>query len=253
MSRCYSNILITGEGSFLGDSFRKYASEHYPQLNIDTISLHGKKWLECDFSKYDSIFHVAGLAHSDTGKLTSYQKKSYYSVNTELAVETAGKALNDGVRQFIFMSSMLIYGDSLPMGRDGIIFKDTLPHPVGCYADSKFRAEQGLNRLIKEQNSEDGMKLAIIRSPMIYGAGCKGNYPKLSKLAMKCPVFPDIDNKRSMIYIENLCELICKIIIDQKDGVFTPQNSEYVKTSEMVRAIRKTEGKSLVLTTRKNR
>lgn len=83
---------------------------------------------------------------------------------------------------------------------------------------------------------------------MIYGKGSKGNYPVLSKFAKKLPVFPDIDNVRSMLYIENLCEFIRLMIINNECGIFMPQNSEYTRTSDMVKMIAEQGGHKIYMT-----
>ncbi|PRY82680.1 hypothetical protein [Alkalibacterium olivapovliticus] len=83
---------------------------------------------------------------------------------------------------------------------------------------------------------------------MVYGKGCKGNYTKLSSLAVKTPLFPKYNNKRSMIYIDNLSEFIKQVINNKSTGLFFPQNSEYVNTSEMVKKIAEFRGKKLILT-----
>ena len=252
-------ILITGAGSYIGESFRKYASKHYPQFKIDAISMHGSEWKNYDFSKYDSIFHVAGIAHADIKKASKEEKRRYYEVNTKLAVETARKARNEGVRQFIFMSSMLIYGEAAPIDKDKIITKDTQPEPSNFYGDSKWQADRRIGKLgNKELNTNNillesglgktGFWTAIVRCPMVYGERCKGNYPKLSKLARKIPVFPDIHNKRSMIYIGNLCEFICRLIINGSAGIFYPQNAEVTGTAELFKAIRTAYGKKTYIT-----
>lgn len=72
---------------------------------------------------------------------------------------------------------------------------------------------------------------------MIYGKGSKGNYPTLAQMARKLPVFPDVQNERSMLYIENLCEFLCQVMIRGESGIFWPQNAEYSKTSEIVKMI----------------
>jgi len=121
----------------------------------------------------------------------------------------------------------------------GVITKDTQPKPKSNYGRSKLQAEE----LIEPLGNEN-FKVAILRPPMIYGKGCKGNYPRLAKLAIKTPFFPDVKNKRSMIYIDNLCEFIKLIIEERSSGLFFPQNEEYVNTSEMVKIIAKANNKS---------
>lgn len=236
-------ILITGAKSYIGTSFEGYAVLHYPDFILDTIDMHGEEWKNKDFSDYDTIFHVAGIAHADVGHVDDNKRALYYSVNTELAIETAKKAKREGVRQFIFMSSMIIYGDSAPYGKAKVISINSKPNPANYYGDSKWRADKGIREL-----ADDRFSVAILRPPMIYGRGCKGNYAVLAKLAKKLPVFPDINNQRSMLYIENLCELLCQLIESGKGGVFFPQNAEYVRTSEIVREIRNTMNRPIPLT-----
>jgi len=196
-------ILITGANSYIGTSFENYIKEHYSnEYIVDTVDMIDGSWREKDFSEYDSVFHVAGIAHSDNGKISEEKAKLYYSVNTDLTVETATKAKADGVKQFIFMSSAIVYGESAPIGKSKVITKDTPVNPANCYGDSKVQAEKGIEPL-----NDDSFKVVILRPPMIYGKGSKGNYPLMAKLALKTPIFPYVKNERSMLYVENLCEL----------------------------------------------
>ena len=118
-------ILITGANSYIGMSFEKYLNENFPEsYSVDTVDMIEAAWRQKDFSGYDSVFHVAGIAHSDNGKISSEKEKLYYAVNTDLTVETAKKAKSDGAKQFIFMSSAIVYGDSAPIGKSKIITKD---------------------------------------------------------------------------------------------------------------------------------
>jgi UDP-glucose 4-epimerase len=230
-------ILITGKDSYIGTSLEKWLSQWPDKYTVDTVDMISDSWKEKDFSKYDVVFHVAGIAHvSSDPKL----KNLYYKVNRDLTIATARKAKNEGVQQFIFMSSIIVYGDS---PSNGVIDRNTVPKPSNFYGDSKLQAEEGIKPLENES-----FKIVILRPPMIYGKGSKGNYPRLAKLARKVPVFPDIDNQRSMLHIDNLCEFI-KLMIDNKEsGLFFPQNKEYVKTSEMVRLIAEVHGKKIRLT-----
>ena len=230
-------ILITGKDSYIGTSLEKWLSQWPDKYTVDTVDMTSASWKEKDFSKYDVVFHVAGIAHvSSDPKL----KNLYYKVNRDLTIATARKAKNEGVQQFIFMSSIIVYGDS---PSNGVIDRNTVPKPSNFYGDSKLQADEGIKPLENES-----FKIVILRPPMIYGKGSKGNYPRLAKLARKVPVFPDIDNQRSMLHIDNLCEFI-KLMIDNKEsGLFFPQNKEYVKTSEMVRLIADVHGKKIRLT-----
>jgi len=236
-------ILITGANSYIGTSFEKYIKENYPdEYIVDTVDMIDGSWREKSFAGYDSVFHVAGIAHSDGGKTSEEKAKLYYAVNTNLTIETAQKAKEDGAKQFIFMSSAIVYGNSAPIGKNKIITKDTPVAPANCYGDSKVQAENGLNEL-----ADDNFKVVILRPPMIYGKGSKGNYPTLAKFAKKSPFFPYVKNERSMLYIGNLVEFVRLMIENEESGVFFPQNAEYSNTSQMVKEIGAVHGKKVRL------
>lgn len=231
-------VLITGANSYIGTSFEKYAADHYKsELTVDTVDMIGDSWESKDFSSYDAIYHIAGLAHSDVGNVSNIVKNKYYAVNTDLAIKTCKKAKTEGVHQFVYMSSAIVYGDSAPYGKTKRITADIEPKPDNFYGDSKWQADKGVRQL-----ADDSFIVTVLRPPMIYGKGSKGNYPKLSKMAKIVPFFPNILNERSMLYIDNLCEFLCQVIILEKGGVFWPQNAEYVRTSEMVQLIAETRG-----------
>lgn len=234
-------ILITGANSYIGTSFENYINQ-FEGFQVDVIDMINPKWREKSFKGYDVVFHVAGIAHSDTGKVTEERKQFYYKINTDLTVETAQKAKSDGVSQFIFMSSAIVYGDSAPIGINKVITKDTKTSPANFYGDSKVQAEIGLSKL-----DDDSFKVVILRPPMIYGNGSKGNYPLLSKFAKKLPFFPNVKNQRSMLYVGNLVEFIRLMIENEERGTFFPQNKEYVSTSEMVKVIGSVHGKKVRL------
>lgn len=237
-------VLITGAGSYIGESFSEYAKKHYPALKIDTLDMLDPEWKNRSFSEYDIIYHVAGLAHADVGNVDETTKAKYYAVNTDLAVEVCSKAKEDGVKEFIFMSSMIVYGDSAPYGKSKIIDDYTVPVPSNFYGDSKLQADVAVREM-----ANDNFKVVVLRPPMIYGKNSRGNYQTLSKLARKLPVFPNIDNERSMLYIDNLCEFLCQLMLVKKfeksSIVLIPQNAEWTQTSEMVKEIAEAAGKNI--------
>ena len=235
-------ILITGANSYIGTSFEKYVSQWPEKYETDTVDMIDGSWREKSFAGYDAVFHVAGIAHSDNGKISEEKEKLYYSVNTDLTIETAKKAKEDGVKQFVFMSSAIVYGESAPIGNQKIITKETPVSPANCYGDSKVQAEKGLKEL-----EDDRFKVVILRPPMIYGKGSKGNYPVLVKFAKKLPLFPYVRNERSMLYIGNLVEFVRLMIENEERGTFWPQNAEYSNTSELVRMIGAAHGKKVRL------
>lgn len=236
-------ILITGANSYIGTSLEKWLMQWAEEYEVDTVDMVDGSWRKKDFSGYDVVFHVAGIAHADVGHVSEERKAFYYKINTELAIETAQKAKKDGVGQFIFMSSIIIYGDSASIGRKKIVTKNTVPHPGNFYGDSKLQAEKGILKL-----RDNSFKTVVLRPPMIYGAGSKGNYPLLVKIAKKSPIFPKVQNERSMLCIENLCEFVRLMIQNQEDGIFFPQNKEYVQTSQMVKLIGNAYGKKIYFT-----
>ena len=235
-------ILITGANSFIGTSLEAYLRQWPEAYQVDTVDMLDGSWRQRSFSGYDAVFHVAGIAHSDTGKVSEARKALYYQVNRDLTVETAKKAKADGVGQFVFMSSAIVYGDSAPIGKQKMITRETPVSPSNFYGDSKVQAEQGILPL-----AEEGFKVVILRPPMIYGAGCKGNFVMLSKVAEKLPVFPAVKNQRSVLYIENLTEFVRLMIDNGESGIFWPQNREYANTSELVAMIGAAHGKKILL------
>lgn len=239
-------ILITGAGSYIGDSFKEYAGKYYPGFSIDLMDMIDGQWREKSFSSYDIVYHVAGIAHSDIGKVDEGVKEKYYFVNTDLAVEVCKKAKCEGVKEFIFMSSMIVYGDAAPVGKKKVIDGNTVPKASNFYGDSKLQADVAVRSL-----ADDDFKVIVLRPPMVYGRGSRGNYPLLEKIAETVPIFPNVDNERSMLYIDNLCEFLCRLMtvkkIERNSVVLFPQNPEWTNTSKMVQKIGSCFGKELKL------
>ncbi len=226
-------ILITGANSYIGTSFEKYIKENYPNdYVVDTVDMINDNWRKKSFAGYDCVFHVAGIAHQKETKENSHL---YYEVNRELAIETAKKAKLDGVGQFIFLSSMSVYGMDT-----GVITKETNPSPKSHYGKSKWQAEQDLVPL-----DSDTFKVCILRPPMVYGKGCKGNFVKIKKLVEKSPIFPYVKNKRSMIHIDNLSSFVRLCVNKSSHGTFFPQNDEYVSTIDLAKNISKALNKKI--------
>lgn len=226
-------ILITGANSYIGMSFEKYINENYPDdYIVDTVDMIDGSWRNKDFSGYDSVFHVAGIAHQ---KETKENAPLYYKVNRDLAIETAEKAKRDGVKQFIFLSSMSVYGMDT-----GVITKTTPLAPQTNYGRSKAAAEEKIAML-----ASSDFVICVLRPPMVYGEGCKGNYQSIVKLVEKLPVFPRVNNRRSMIHIDNLVRFVCMAFERDLSGVFFPQNAQYANTRHLASEIAQTKGKKL--------
>lgn len=225
-------ILITGKSSYLANQFRSFLSgnENY---QIDLISVR-EGWKDSDFSSYDVVVHMAGLAHSSP---KDDEKEKYYAINRDLAIEVARKAKQDGCVQFVFMSSVIVYGS-----HHTLITKDTPLCPDNFYGDSKKQAEEGILPLQNES-----FHVAVIRPPMIYGPGSKGNYRLLSRFSCVTPFFPNVYNERSMLYVDNFCACLKGMIDTGAGGIFLPQNKEIVSTVRLVKEIAKVHHHPLVV------
>lgn len=226
-------ILITGAGSYIGMCFEKHM-KNFPEYTTETLDMTDSGWEKKDFSSFDVIYHVAGIAHR---KETEENAQLYYDVNRDLTARVAEKAKKEGVKHFVFLSSMSVYGVE-----EGVITRDTPPAPKSNYGKSKIQAEEKLNEL-----ADENFSVAIMRPPMVYGDGCKGNYQMLVKFAKMLPVFPDYENKRSMIHVDNLSCFVKDLIDTEKSGLFFPQDENYVCTCKMVKEIGKGMGKDIKL------
>ena len=232
-------ILITGADSYIGTKVESWLKQWPEEFQVDAIDTIDGHWKLADFSKYDVVYNVAGIAHV---KAAAGEGPLYYAINRDMVIEIAKAAKAAGVKQFIHMSSMIVYKEVKTLeGKQ--IHKDTVPSPNGFYGDSKLQGEIGIREL-----DCPGFKVCILRPPMIYGPGCKGNFPRLVWLAQKTPVFPAWHNKRSMLYIDNLCEFVKQVILHEVEGVVYPQNDAYADTVEIIRYYAKANGKRVWIT-----
>lgn len=225
-------VLIIGEGSYIGTRLSEWLSREPGRFETRALDVKGGVDVRA-FSGMDAVVHVAGIAHRkaapDDGPL-------YHRVNCELALECAREAQRAGVRQFVFFSSMSVYG--MVTGR---IDAQTRPAPNTCYGQSKWDAEQGLAALAGED-----FHVAVLRPPMVYGPGCRGNYPRLSRMVRRLPVFPKVNSQRSMIYIGTLCRFLQQLIVSGAGGLYFPQNAEYVNITQLAREVSRCHGKRLL-------
>lgn len=246
-------ILITGSGSYVGESVRRYMMETAPgdyQIDaVDTMGpstssgqVQGKQaayWKDVDMSQYDVVYHVAGIAHVNADPK---MEALYYKVNRDLTIEVARAAKAAGVKQFIFMSSQIVFHESQSL-KSEVLTASTKENPNGFYGDSKLQAELGIKPL-----EDKNFKVCILRPCMIYGPNAKGNFPRLAKLACKTPVFPCWHNKRSMLYIDNLAEFVKQAVLRELSGTYYPQNRELADTVEIIRFFAKAAGHRIWIT-----
>ena len=232
-------ILITGAGSYVGESVRKYILSTSSDFQIDAVDTIGDNWKKVDFSQYDVVYHVAGIAHVNADPK---MEALYYKVNRDLTIEVAKHAKAAGVKQFIFMSSQIVFHESQSLKTE-VLTAQTKENPNGFYGDSKLQAELGIKPL-----EDENFKVCILRPCMIYGPNAKGNFPRLAKLACKTPVFPCWHNKRSMLYIDNLAEFVKQAVLRELSGTYYPQNRELADTVEIIRFFAKAAGHRIWIT-----
>jgi UDP-glucose 4-epimerase len=177
--------------------------------------MRGNEWKDKPFSIYDVIYHIAAIVHvkkNDTEK--------YFNINRDLAVSVVKRTKAEGVKQFVFLSTMGVYETEI-----GFINGNTKPNPKTPYAKSKLEAESLLSVL-----ADDSFRVAALR-PLLFMANTR-DHPRLAGMALKLPVFPKIKNERSMIFIDNLSEFVRQAIDKELSELFFPQNKEYVNTTE---------------------
>ena len=228
-------ILITGKSGYIASSLFAYLQEFPKEYAVETVSLRGDTWKAADFSRYDAIVYCAGLAHI---KETAQNAHLYYEINRDLTIAVAQKAKEEGVGQIIFLSSLSVYGMD-----EGVITSATEPRPKSAYGKSKLEAERSLRAMETET-----FRVAILRSPMVYGEGCKGNYRTLVKLARLLPAVPSYANQRSAVSIERLCQFIKDVIDGNGNGVFVPQDADYLCTCAEIQRLATKNGRNIPMT-----
>ena len=229
-------ILVVGKDSYVGESFKKWMAQFPDKYQVDIVSPLDGAWRSADFTAYDTVVDFAGIAHINN--ITEQMRELFYSVNRDLSIEIATHAKAAGVKHFIIFSSMNVYGDYC----DNISDRNA-ESPTSFYGDSKLQGDIGIRKL----ESEDFL-VSYMRPPFVYGKGCSGNYNSISKIAKKTPIFPTYRNKKSMIYIDNLCEFVRMVIDNRLGGILTPQNKELVSTADLVREIAKNTGRKIWFT-----
>jgi len=231
-------ILITGNTGYIASRLEKWFQDKSTESELNRMSVR-------DFSDdfqipevTDVLIHTAALVHK---KESNYTEKDYFDVNCSMTFQLAQKAKIAGVKHFVFLSTMAVYGvDGVDEGTVEIM-ESTPLDPATMYGKSKLAAETELMKL-----SEESFVVSIIRPPMVYGPSCPGNYELLSKIAKKMPIFPLVQNTRSMIFIDNLTEFMRQLIINRDEGIFHPQDREYIQTSDMVKEIANVHGRKII-------
>jgi len=226
-------LLLTGSSGFIGSYFQNNYSDRY---DIETFSFLKDNLDNLDLTQIDTVVHLSALVHQMGGAA----KEAYWRVNVDNTLALAQKAKQSGVKQFIFMSSVKVYGEE-----SNIPYTETTKcEPVDDYGKSKLEAE---NRLM--EMADENFIVSILRTPIVYGKGVKANILNLVKLIDKVPVLPfgSIKNRRSMVYIGNLCDMIEKLCECKMNGTFLAGDDRPVSTSELIEIIAKVRGRKVIL------
>lgn len=229
--------MLVGIGGYIGGKFTEYIKKYYPDWKVDAVDSMNRKWSDADFSGYDAVYNVSGLAHANARQGS---EELYYQVNGQLPIDVAMKAKAEGVPLFVQMSSQIVYGDMSGLGEEKLITAETVPSEPTVYGKSKMMAERGLMALV-----DDSFQVAIMRPPLIYSEYARDNFPRLVNFAKKMPIFPKLENKQSMVYVDNLCELVKLVIEKNQGGIYYPQQECYIETSKIVADIAKAVGNKM--------
>ncbi len=232
--------MLIGVGGYIGGKFTEYINRNYPDWELEAVDSRDGKWAYADFHGFDAVFNVSGLAHASARKGS---EKQYYAVNGQLPIDVATKAKTEGVKIFVQMSSQIVYGDMSGLGQDKLITPATVPSEPTIYGKSKMMAERGLQKL-----ADSTFQIAIMRPPLIYSEFARDNFPRLVNFAKKMPIFPNIKNRQSMVYVDNLCELVKLVIEHNQGGIYFPQQEVYIQTSKIVKDIAESVGNRMHLT-----
>ena len=222
-------VLVTGENSYAGKQFYKRIIELNKGWIIDFITVRDNSWRDVDFSIYEAIYHVAAIVHL---KERPEMKEIYYKVNRDLTFDLAKKAKSEGVKSFVYLSTIAVYGLIGYIGKDTEISKKTRENSLTYYGKSKLEGEKLLNTL-----QANNFKVAILRIPMIYGYNSPGNYQSLSNMVKKIRIFPMVNNRRSLIFVDHLSDIVIYLISNMSSGQFLVKNPEDVSTLNMVNEI----------------
>lgn len=215
-------VLIIGVNSFIGKSFMRNSS----MFNVLEYDIQNGAVEEIDFSGVDVVFHVAAIVH----QYKSISDEMYCFVNRDLAFNVAKAAKAAGVKQFVFMSTVKVYGENTEIDKPWT--EQSECHPVDAYGKSKLAAEHLLNTL-----QDDHFIISIIRAPLVYGSGAKANVKRVRYLVEKCPIIPlgGIKNKRAMVYVRNLVALIQCVIEKSQGGLFLANDGSTLSTTDFVK------------------
>lgn len=227
-------VLITGSKSFVGTNFISHSKFN----KIDEVSLFNYEPGKIDFKEYDVILHLVAIVHQKA----TIPEAEYLRVNRDLTLQVASEARQAGVKQFIFLSTVKVYGafrtSSEPWNESSDCF------PEDAYGRSKYEAEKSLRAL-----EDESFTVSIVRTPLVYGEGVRANMKSIVSLVRRSFILPfkDIRNKRNFTSAENLVAFIDRIIELRASGTFIAMDKEAISTSDLVKMISENLGKKIFL------
>ena len=224
-------VLIIGKYGFIGSSLAEWLRRN--AYAVTSVSARNEEWRTLDLSEYKTIINASGIAHR---KEERKNRSIYYQVNRDQVLESAKKAKANGVSQYIYISSMNVYGST---GKR--IGSNTPVEPDSLYGRSKRQGELKILQL-----EDDTFATAIIRPPVVYGTGCKGSIRFLVRASRYIKFFPAYPNRRSLIDIINLCKLIGCLIEERAGGIYHPQNKEYLSTYQLLSMMARFAGRKMI-------
>ena len=227
------NILLTGASGFLGSYFQKKYSDKY---KITTFSFRENEFSTLDVQNIDTVIHLSALVHQMGGA----EAEEYERVNVTQSINLATKAKASGVKHFIFMSTVKVYGEETNRAYN----EQSECKPQDDYGKSKLKAERELQKL-----EDDDFIVSIVRTPIVYGYGVKANIKSLIDLVKKVPLLPfaQIQNRRSMVYIGNLSHLVDVICEKREGGIFLAADDKAISTTRLIELIALNLGKNISL------
>lgn len=228
-------LLITGANGFVGNILQTKLL----QYNHNFTRLVRDVYLpDLQYITFNCLIHLAGRAHvmHDTAQ-DVYQ--AYKEVNVDYTLKVAKHAHELGVKRFVFLSSIKVNGEhtSTPFN------EENLPNPQDAYGKTKFEAEEALKAFCLANE----MEYVIIRPPLIYGPGVKGNFKTLIRLCQR-PIplpFGRVENLRSFVNLDNLCSfiLLCCQHPNAANQTFLISDDEDVSTTALITSIKQALGK----------
>ena len=226
-------ILLTGANGFVGNYFLKKYSSSY---EIITFSFLNDNFVNLDLSNIDVVIHCSALVHQMKG--ASWEQ--YEKININQTIQLADKAKKSGVKHFIFLSTIKVYGEE----SNKHYYENSRTNPTDYYSISKLKAEDSI-RNIESSN----FKISVLRCPLIYGAGVRANFANLINLIKKASILPfkNIKNKRSLVFVGNVCFILHRIIFLEKRGIFLSVDDKALSTTDLIQMIAKYLDKKILL------